>query len=214
MIAKIFINKLNQLVTFNDNICLIKVNDPLIYRNMFFDIEENIVYSENNIDFDFSSKGIIIKNPLLLEVNDKKIINALYKKLDNLIDEKLRENLLSIEMNLMDFLDNLIMKVDVPVEFNNELSTLKLFGLYQMSFKEYDGDNYLEYLLSYLKIMIEFLKIKVIVSFNLLNVLNSNEIEQFKKELKLLEINLLDISLTNSNKIISEYVVDEEWCVF
>ncbi|UKI48938.1 MAG: hypothetical protein L6U99_08905 [Clostridium sp.] len=49
---------------------------------------DEIIYSENNNVIDIEKKGLIIRNPLDLNLNEKKLINALYKELNHSLNDE------------------------------------------------------------------------------------------------------------------------------
>ena len=85
---KIFIKSLNQLIEFDLPLKKIKFNSKNNYRQLTFNINDEIVFSINNEIFDISKFGLIIQNPFCISLNEKKLLNSLYKELE---EKKLRK---------------------------------------------------------------------------------------------------------------------------
>lgn len=60
----------------------IKFNSKNNYRQLTFNINDEIVFSINNEIFDISKFGLIIQNPFCISLNEKKLLNSLYKELE------------------------------------------------------------------------------------------------------------------------------------
>lgn len=79
---KIFIKSLNQLIEFDLPLKKIKFNSKNNYRQLTFNINDEIVFSINNEIFDIFKFGLIIQNPFCISLNEKKLLNSLYKELE------------------------------------------------------------------------------------------------------------------------------------
>lgn len=71
---KIFIKSLNQLIEFDLPLKKIKFNSKNNYRQLTFNINDEIVFSINNEIFDISKFGLIIQNPFCISLNEKKTL--------------------------------------------------------------------------------------------------------------------------------------------
>lgn len=210
---KIFIKKLNHLIELNDSIFQLLIEDPEIFRDLAFSIEDNVIFSIDNKEMPIPKCLLKIDNPFRMDINDKKIITSLYKKLNNQLTDEQRNELAKIEQLLINFLDEICTSTDSNLIYNAELDLQKLFSIFQLSYQEYEKNNFLEYILSYIKVYIETYGIQLVISFNFLNMFTNEELEMLKKELQLLDIVLLDLSISSNKKNVDYITIDNDWCI-
>lgn len=210
---KAFIKQINELIVFEKMINQIIIEDSIIYRNIVFNEIYNIILSENNTILDNKKSILYIINPLELDINDKKNLSLLYKELLIHTNDEVKQIIGSIEKEILDLFEILSINSNCDLTFQEELDINKLFSIYQLSYSQKSKDAYLEYLLSYIKINTKVNNYKLIVSVGLLNLLNNEEIDLLEKELRILNIHLLDIS-AYSNRLIQSYlIIDKDQCI-
>ena len=207
---KVFIKPLNRLCNFDDELLVIKFEEPITYREFTFDIINNINYSENNNIIDLEKYGNIIYNPYDLNLSEKKLVNALYNILQNNIKDNEIRIVNEIEKNLIELLDNLFQKVSVPFEYNENIDISKLFLSIGVRYPMVNKESYFENLLLYLRIYTEVLHIKCFMTLNLTNLLSKEEQEQLKSYLKELDIVLIDCFVESKNN--NDLIIDSDWC--
>lgn len=118
-------------------------------------------------------------------------------------------------MKYLKLLDELIYQTNYELYYDGEIDINKILGMYQLSLKQNKDNNYLEFLVNYIKLNIELNDSSLIISFGLIKILTKNELELLKKELKLLNISLVDIIIETTNLSRISYLnVDSEWNVF
>lgn len=89
MIKKIFIKQLNQIIIINQPYIALKFSDAECYREFCYNIGNSIIYSINNEE-ENCSNILFIKDPMNIDINNKKILTALYKKIIQYIDLNLK----------------------------------------------------------------------------------------------------------------------------
>ncbi len=207
-----FIKSINSLVKMDDYIEEISIEDSANYRNIYFKLLDEIIYSENNNVIDIEKKGLIIRNPLDLNLNEKKLINALYKELNHSLNDVNKLIFNEIESKLMELVDYLSSDFDYSIDYNNEIDINKLFSSIDVRFNEIEFDNYLEMLVQFIKIYNSVLSIKCVVSFGLFSILSKNEIELLKKEIKSMDLTLLNFECKSKTNVKS-LIVDSDYCI-
>lgn len=207
-----FIKSINSLVKMDDYIDEIVMEDSLNYRNIYFNLIDEIIYSEDNNIIDIEKKGLIIRNPLELNLNEKKLLNSLYKTLISSIDDENKQIINEIEEKLMELMDFLSCNVDFSIDYNNEVDINKLFSSIDLKFSEIEYNNYFEMLVQFIKIYNSILSIKCIVSFGLFSILTEDEIELLKKEIRALDLSLLDFECNNKTNVKS-LIIDTDYCI-
>lgn len=145
---------------------------------------------------------IIINNPFVLEINNKKIIAQLYKKILKRLTDEQKSMISNIEMSIFKLLDQLLTEDEITLTYSTELNFLDILSICKVEFRKINYENYLEMLVYYLKINNEYNHTSIIISNGLLNILTEEEIKLLEVELKLLGMNVIDISVnTKENKV-------------
>ena len=207
---KIYFEQIDKVIILDKNITRVVFEDCLLYRDVAININESLVYSYNDIVENIERKALVLFNPFQLNINDPKIIKALYKKLENTIKINLNEKLTSIESKILDLFDELTYDDIVPIIYENEVVLNKLFTSFDVRYLE--SKDYLEKVIHYFKVYHELYDNDIIISFGLLNLLNQQEKEVLRQELKILNLNLVDLMF--SDKIIeNDLIIDNEWCI-
>ena len=215
MIKKVFIKPLNELIEIKDTITSISFESPKIFREFVFNIEDLIIYSIDNEEMNINKNVLFIYNPFDLELNSKKNLTMLYKKLEKELNDDIKnkfDNLITESINLM---DDIIFDSENKLVYNDDICIVDLFNLFKISYSSIDSIDYLDKLVQYIKVLRELNDYSLIISYNLLVYLDRDEIEKIKGELKLLEIEMLDLSIDNKETIkVNQQIVDNDLNVF
>ena len=146
---KIFIKSLNQLIEFDLPFKKLKFNSKNNYRQLAFNINDEIVFSINNEIFDISKFGLIIQNPFCISLNEKKLLNSLYKELEEKITNSSIVKLNEIEKESFEMLNNLLNDVDYPFEYEEKRSRFiasAAFALRPFNLQSRVAGGFVEYL--------------------------------------------------------------------
>lgn len=149
-----------------------------------------------------------------IDFKNKKIISALYKKLDTLSKEdELRLHLNQVNTCLAEFYKELFDKIELSLTFD-EMDTTDILKTANVSLQE-TYDNYLEKLLCFINTMVQLKSIEVLVFVHLKSVLSDTELtllyehcEREKVGLLLIESSLHRKSLPNERVTI----ITEDLC--
>lgn len=208
---KVYFKFSDDLIVINDNLYCINIESLKLFRDLVYSLDDNIIVSKNNEELTINKQIYIIDNNFALDPNTKKNLNYLYKSLDNK-DYEYNENLQRIDISIKEFLKSLIIKNDFDLTYDYSLELIDLLNLYEVKFQLKDSSEYLENLLNYISIISLVTKCKLFVSFNLINNLSDEEINNLKIELRLKDIFLIDFKY-GSNKNIVNVTVDKDYCV-
>lgn len=214
MIKKVYIKSLNELAILDEPIIEIIFDDVIAYRNFTYELESQFIYSEDNQLVDLNKKMIRINNPFVLEINNKKIIAQLYKKILKRLTDEQKSMISNIEMSIFKLLDQLLTEDEITLTYSTELNFLGILSICKVEFRKINYENYLEMLVYYLKINNEYNHTSIIISNGLLNILTEEEIKLLEVELKLLGMNVIDISVNTKENKVRKMVIDEDWCIF
>lgn len=209
---KMFIKPINSLIEFDKPIIQIIFENNVDFRNFIENIEDNVIYSENDESLELNKKVIIINNIYDIDINDKKNITFLYKNIVNQLSEKQKESFDKINNELLNVIKDINNTNDYGIDFEDSFDITKILNLYQVKFC-LDEQNYLEKLAKYIEITSSVSKINTFISFSLIRILSEEEVNFLAKELSFNKINLIDFDFQNSKKEIKYYEIDEDWCI-
>lgn len=213
-LKKVYIKSLNELAILDEPIIEIIFDDVIAYWNFTYELESQFIYSEDNQLVDLNKKMIRINNPFVLEINNKKIIAQLYKKILKRLTDEQKSMISNIEMSIFKLLDQLLTEDEITLTYSTELNFLDILSICKVEFRKINYENYLEMLVYYLKIKNEYNHTSIIISNGLLNILTEEEIKLLEVELKLLGMNVIDISVNTKENKVRKMVIDEDWCIF
>ncbi len=201
------------------NIYDINIENIPFYHQLFtaflLEDSEMIHVSDNYVLLDNMDEILFIKDAFSLDPNNKKILNALYKKIQNECSSKYQELLQRKNEDFLDLLNQIAMDRNMSMDYDAELSLTDILSLYHFSFRT-DDENYFDRLINYIKANLEIKNIHIMVSFNLLPLLKEEEIVLLKREIEFLGITILNfnISINHSVKDIEHLTIDKDLCEF
>lgn len=209
---KALIDALHKTIILNRGINVLEFEDPVIFRNIFLDLENNLIFSEDNESIDFK-KILVIGDCLNLNINDKKIVTGLHKYLEKSATMENIDDFKRIQNDIFLLFEDLIDTAPFDVEYDLDISLSKLFGLFHLGFFEGDKKDYLSYLLNHVKALHELTNVTILVTYNLSNLLTAEEKAQLKNELAIYKIEILDCVLSIKNDEDPKLIVDSDYCI-
>lgn len=211
---KIFIKPLNKLIELNKPIIQLTFDDVIIYRNFIFSLKEYIIYSIDDVVKDFDKYILRIMNPFYLELNDKKILNSLYKRISNTLNENQRQKISFIESEVLNILEEISLDSEIKITYENNFSVINLLNIFRVSICEAKCEDYLESLITYIKVNLEINNFNVIISNGITKILSNQELNLLEKELGLLSIHIIDLELVSKVEKGVDLMIDSDWCSF
>lgn len=200
---------------YNVNIENLNLYYKLINALLNYD-EEIFIYSEDYEQKSFTKNSLIINNIFDLDINSKKILNGLYKRISNeIIDQKDKLKIDMINSELIELLNKISMDLSLDIDFLLDLDITKILNLYNFSFK-CEGVSPLEKIVNYIKANLEVYNFKFVVTNNLISLLSNEDISLLSKELSYLNLSLINIALIRKNKIeiVDNLTIDDDLCEF
>ena len=211
MIVKFFVKPLNQLIVLEKAYTAIKFLDVKKYREFIFNFDDEIIFSINDVTANYLNKTIQIIHPLDIELNDKKSLQLLYKKLSTHLSEELRNKISTLEKDILDIIEIMSLEAQCTIEYNENIDLTKLLAMYQVEVKNIKKENYLEFLLTYIKYNCELNNCSIVISFGLTNILTNDELMVLQNELSIHQISIVDFYLNNFSTSVSYLTVDSDW---
>ncbi len=179
------------------------------------DDSDLLFLSQNYASIDYSKESLFISDILSLNPNSKKILNSLYKKIQDQYIRNSHDNLQIINTNILSLLDEISFDLNIDVDYSTDLSLSDILSLYKFSFRE-DNDSFLCRFITYIKANLEIRNISFVVSLNLLPLLKEQEVLLLKRELEMLGVCLLNFNIFIKHCISGvEYItIDNDLCEF
>ena len=185
--------------------------DKTNYRDFVINLYDNIILSIDDTPVSIDSKALIIFAPLNIEINDKKTLTLLYKKLSHRVSEKVQEKIRKIEQDILELLEIVSVESMFPIEYEDSFELIKIFQMYQISIQELKKENYLEFIVTYIKTNFELNNYNIVVSFGLTRLLTADEINKLTKELAINQISIVDFYYDDSKPKDNYLVIDSDW---
>lgn len=193
-----------NIIISEDSVSLLIVENPSQFYKFVIDIKRQLNGEDG--EFCFSKNGQILKLEKIgdfvcdyynFDINDKKIINLLYKKLEKISVET--ENMLllnKLNSEISNFLYDLFFKSDFSLVFN-ELQVVDVLKTASVKFEE-NYDCLLEKIIQYINVVTQLKNCEIVVFVNLKSVLSDEELTKLYYHCKLIKVGLL---LLESSKI-------------
>ena len=208
---KVFIKPLNYLIEFDEAIKVLKFTDVKVYREFLFNLEDSLIFSIDNVEKSLDIYALIIKNPYDIDLNEKKLLTAIYKKMSSKFTDTQLSYIQKIEEYSFKLFDELLEEEDYHLDYNENVDINKLFSNYNISFPIMEYSNYLELFFTYCKLNSVYNKTKIVITYGISNLLTEEELNLLKVDLDLNDIVLLDIIFSNNEK--KCFTIDEDWCI-
>ena len=186
------------------------------YNSLINQDSEYFSFSENYTKkIDLFKKSIFIENILSLNLNDKKIINSLYKQIEK-YSYKYELKIFEINKMIQELLAEIKMDIDGEAENDMDLSLGKLLGMYNFKFIE-EKEDFKINLISYLRNLKNISNFSVVFVLDGIKFLDIGDYLLLEKELEKLECTLINFSFISTSDItknIKNITVDDVGCIF
>jgi len=195
------------------------LENPKFYRDFVKDLSddecESFSLSEDGIEKDFGKSALVIRDLFDLDPNSKRILGAIYKKIDKTALSPERQEMFNeINAKISALMMDISADFEGAISFNDALTLPQVLGMIDFKF-DYDDSTFLRSLLSYIKAWREATDLKIVFVLNLFALLNASEIASFSSELAYLGLPVINISYISSkasNENIKKVIVDQDLC--
>ena len=202
-------------------VSVLVIENPSIMRNILLELEAqlqgesgNFVLSADYEPVSIHKNLVLVKDPLNIDCNDKKILTKLYQ---NIADEEKMHNSTErdkFDVAYLEYLKELCLLSPLPLAYDERLSLAELLKIAHVVI-DHAARNYVENLWLYIKVMGELLHIKVFAFVNLKCFLSNDELnllykQCFYEQKLLLLIESYDLPFRTDEK---KCIVDVDGCV-
>lgn len=202
------------------NVYDIQIESNTFYHQLILGLinEDSDMFSlsENFNPLDFQKECLFISDILTISPNNKKILNALYKRIqEKFLTNENKELLLNINEKFLSLLEQISLDVNLETDYLTDISINDVLSLYKFSFKEGEED-FLNKIITYIKANQEIKKLSTIITLNFLPLLKGNEILLLQKELELLNLTMINFNIRVKHQIkgIEYLTIDMDLCEF
>lgn len=202
------------------NVYDIQIESIIFYHQLVLGLinEDSDMFSlsENFNPLDFQKECLFISDILTISPNNKKILNALYKRIqEKFLTNENKELLLNINEKFLSLLEQISLDVNLETDYLTDISINDVLSLYKFSFKEGEED-FLNKIITYIKANQEIKKLSTIITLNFLPLLKENEILLLQKELELLNLTMINFNIRVKHQIkgIEYLTIDMDLCEF
>lgn len=208
---KVFVKPIDYLIEFDEAIKILKFTDVKVYREFCFNLVDSLIFSIDNVEKVIDTYGLIIRNPYEIDLNEKKLLTAIYKKMQAKFTDTQLGYIQKIEEYSFKLFDELLEEEEYHLEYNESVDMTKLFSNYNISFPIIEYSNYLDLFFTYCKLNSIYNKTKIVITFGISNLLTDEELKLLTVDFELNDIVLLDIIFDNNEK--KCLTIDEDWCI-
>lgn len=184
-----------------------------MYSGFVLESEVMEIYEEEK-KLDVDDFCHFISNPYFLELNTKKNIQALYKKLKIQYFDKLKDNLAQINEIAEKTVKDISVDYDVDLSMVAHIKEDDIFKLMSVQFSDLDT-NKVERFVKYIEITNDLQRINVFISVHLKESFSEEELLLIEKQLLYKKIYLVDFETNDldSNALERKVIVDKDLCV-
>lgn len=147
-------------------------------------VDKNPVDIEDNVE--------VIEDIFTFDINDKKIINLLYKNIKNYCRDYLKEELSSIKDKIDGLINNVSIDYDLEIMATKEIKEEELFKAVELKIDD-NSNNKIERIIKYIRILYELKGTNVFFVFRFHEFFEKDEIETIFNELKYYNISIVNI---------------------
>ena len=212
----------NQIDFKNDKIVFWNIEDTQIYyefvrelKNQIDGEDGNFVLSNNLKSLKLDSNAEIIVGPFDMAFDSKKIANLISKRIvQTAVEDDYFIKFQTIEKSIMEYLRNLIIDADLPVE----VGPIEIENLIKASsFKTSESNSFYDNLVNYVSLLLNLSKPKLLILVDIKRYIKPESFTQFLHFLQYEDINVLFVDCF-LRKILNNgartYFLDKDHCEF
>lgn len=189
----------------NDFFYHIVIENPGIYRNFVRQLNDSISNSEsffevkeNGNRVELSSIAVLVKNPLFMDIDEKKLSTTIQKNIASQINDEEIQAFKRILGDINEWITTVSIGYDVPISFNTNLSPAAFLKAFSVSSSECNAD-FVELFIHQIKKLAMTLNKKLFIVLNARDSFWPDEMEMIFHELNRHDIHILFCSGHSSN---------------
>lgn len=176
--------------------------------------DEKWVLSEDYKTIDFKKCGDLIQVPFIQNINIKKLEKGLYNYFQNNLDDDIMELLLELNHSGDQIFEKLSHNIMFDIDWNHNIDIVSLCKVFSLSII-FDGCNWKENLLDYVKLLVELCDVSFLIFVNLDLYMDESNLYLFYNEIQSYDIKILNVSSkeVSSLKTSKTFIIDKDNCI-
>ncbi len=176
-------------------------------------LDGDVTFIEEGKVLSFSKITSCIFNPYVIDYNNKKILNVVYKRLNAISEIELIEELSRVNSNIVCFLETLVSKDDLNYTFDLEADVSGILKLYDVKLF-YEEETLLERIIVYMKLLNKVCNIRVFIFLNLEQFFSVDELQYILETSKYIGCFVIDIKAVDAEVefVSGSTIIDNELC--
>lgn len=210
-----------ELMLEENSINVIVIENPTALSALAGDLWHQIqgheggwILSDGTCELNISKSLECIFNPFAIDLNNKRVINAIYKDLVHVSSDMLFTATSDINSKIANYIGLITSTSEIPLEYGFELNVSDLLKLYNVKACN-DSDNLVDTIIEYIKVMRRIAGITVFAFINFKSYFNTAELKMIYESSLYEKVNLImiesfDNPVTESEKKI---IIDNDRCI-
>lgn len=178
--------------------------------------EGELKFYENIEEKNMKNKMIFAGTPFFLDINSRRIIDSLYKNMEEVMLSERFDEYKELEIQIYNFLSSLLVNEHIDVELDEEIDVKKLFQSANIRISDLnESDDLLESISQYVSVIKKYTNIEIIFFTNVRSMFEHEEWQMLVNDIKKLDICMLNIETYSSFiEVPGEklYIIDEDLC--
>ena len=167
---RLLIKNFQYEIEFPENqINVLIIEDPKLFTEILRDVwnqanggDGGLLLSENGKEVVFSKTAEGVFNPFQLDINNRKMVSALYKDLSESAKDSMLRETAELNAYYLRYFDGLIENYPYPVTYDDQIEISELFKVFKVRFDE-SSDSLAEFVLNYFRMVSRVLGLKFFV---------------------------------------------------
>lgn len=175
--------------------------------------EGELILSDEDKELSFSKQAVLVTNPFTINCNEKRIVNKLYKELQDATNETLVEHYAKINSVLVNFVDEIISMVPYNLTYDLELDLLGVLKLFNVRIDN-ENVNLLEMMIDYIRALKTICGIQIVAVLNIKCFFTADQLKELYKFCFYEKVFLINIQGNQFFHMEEEkcYIIDKDLC--
>ena len=199
----------------------VAIENPVDFRNVVEDLWRqsrglpgSIIVSDGEMLISFQDNALGVFNPVDIDANNRRVLNKLYKELDENANNTLIIELADLQCKMLSFIEKLVETVPYDLAYDYEIDITDFLKGYNLKINQF-SDSYIEHLIDYLRAYSRVCNLKVAIFINLKSYLKDDETAALQEFVQYENMSLLTIENIYKYKVKGEnaWIIDKDRCI-
>lgn len=219
---RLMIKDFQYEIEFLENqINVLVIEDPKLFTGILRDVwnqvnggDGRLLLSENGKEVGFGKTVEVVFNPFQLDINNRKMVSALYKDLSEAAKDSMLIETAELNADFLRYFDGLIEIYPYPVTYDDQIEVSELFKAFKVRFDD-SSDSLAEFVMNYFRMVSQVLGVRLFVFVGVKQYFSREELSFLYQSLFYEKIFLLDIESEQKDILKEEKTVtiDKDQCI-